>query len=243
MTTNGTLLKVKHLEKIVEMDWDEINFSLDGSIPSVNDYIRGKDVFRKVINTIELLQHVKKNRKSLKPIERLSFVITKKNLDYIEDYIKLANKLKINAINFSLLFEWESNKEFWLQNEKEKIYKIFKRSFKLAQKLGIKNNLRPIIEFGAQEHQPPKFCFAPWCMLFINASQEAMACCTLASLYQNFLGKVNSLEKIWYGKKMEALRKRMKRRIFFKECKNCLPEFTQEFNQLNDEMRKWNSKK
>jgi len=238
ITTNSTLLKREHLEKIVEMGWDEINFSLDGSIPSINDYIRGKNVFRKVIKVIELLQHIKKNRKSLKPIERLSFVITKKNLNNIEDYIKFTKKLKVNAINFSVLFEWESNKEFWLQNKKEKVDEILQRSLKLAQKLDIKNNLKSIIDFGIQEHPPPKFCFAPWYMLFINANREAMACCTLASLYQNVLGKVNSLEEIWYGKKMEALRKRMKRRIFFKECKNCLPEFIQVFNQLNDEMEK-----
>jgi hypothetical protein len=69
-------------------------------------------------------------------------------------------------------------------------------------------------------------------MLFINANREAMVCCTLASLYQNKLGKVKSLKEVWFGRKMEAFRERMKKRIFFKECERCLPEFTQLFNEL-----------
>lgn len=241
ITTNATLLKKEHIESIVEMGWDEINFSLDGSTPGVNDHIRGKGVFKKVVNAIKLFQNIKENRKSSKPIERFSFVITKKNLVDVKNYIKLAKNLKVNAINFSVLFEWESNKELWL-NQKN-INETIRKSFKLAKRFGIKTNLKSIISYGIDEHQPPKFCFAPWYMLFINAGQEAMACCTLASLYQNVLGGVNSLEGVWYGKKMEAFRKRMKRRIFFKECKKCLPEFIQNFNQNYNEMREWSSKK
>ena len=241
ITTNATLLKEKHIESIVKMNWDEINFSLDGSTYNINDSIRGKGVFKKVVKVIKLFQHVKESRKSLKPIERLSFVITNENLVDIENYIKLAKKLNVNAINFSMLFEWDSNKELWLKNKN--VDGILKKSFKLAQELGIKSNLKSIIAYGVRERQLPRFCFAPWYMLFINASQEAMMCCTLASLYQNVLGKVNSLEEAWYGKKMEIFRKKMKKRIFFKECKKCLPEFVQNFNQLFNEMVEWNSKK
>jgi MoaA/NifB/PqqE/SkfB family radical SAM enzyme len=241
ITTNATLLKKEHIESIVEMGWDEINFSLDGSTSDINDYIRGKGVFKKVVKVIKLFQNIKENRKYSKPIERLSFVITNKNLNDMENYINSAKKLNINAINFSVLFEWESNKELWL--DKKNIKETLLRSLKLSQKLGIKTNLKSIIGCGAGEHKPPKFCFAPWHMLFINASQEAMACCTLASLYQNVLGKVNNLEEIWYGKKMKAFRKIMKSRVFFKECKKCLPEFVQNFNQSYDEMIEWNYKK
>jgi len=71
----------------------------------------------------------------------------------------------------------------------------------------IKTNLNSIIKFGVWEHSEPKFCFAPWYMLFINANREAMICCTLASLYQNKLGKVRSLKEVWFGEKMKKFRK------------------------------------
>lgn len=167
---------------------------------------------------------------------RLSFTITKVNLDDMPNYIKLAKNLSIQNINFSTLFEWDSNKELWLKKSDEKrINEIIKKSLELAKELGVKTNLEAIASFGLREHEPPEFCFAPWYMLFINASKEAMACCTLATLYQNRLGEVKSLKKIWNCKKMEILREKMRKRIFFKECRRCLPEFTQMFNQMYGE--------
>ena len=244
MTTNGTLLRKYHINQIVKMGWDEINFSLDGSKPKINDYIRGEGVFKKVISTIKTFNEVKKDRNSEKPIERLSFVITRKNLEDIPNYIRLANKLDIKAINFSVLFEWPSNKEFWIRGiPKNKVVSILKQASSLAKKLKIRTNLDSVITYGLSEHEPPKFCFAPWYMLFINASREAMACCTLATLYQNLLGKVDSLHQVWYSKKMKNLRKRMKKRKFFKACRRCLPEFTKMFNDYYKEMKTWSSKK
>jgi MoaA/NifB/PqqE/SkfB family radical SAM enzyme len=170
--------------------------------------------------------------------------MTKVNIEDIPNYLILADQLNIKNINFSTLFEWESNKLLWLsRDEGKKIMKIVKSGLKLSKKLGIKTNLSAIQEFGVFEHRPPKFCFAPWYMLFINASREAIMCCTLASLYQNRLGKVRSLAKIWNSEKMEGIRRRMKTRKFFNECKKCLPEFTQMFDNLYKEMRRWKLKK
>ena len=234
ITTNSTLIKRDDIKSIIDMGWDEINFSLDGSTAEINDHIRGKGSYKKVLDAIGQFQE---NNGNSKPVLRLSFTITRTNLDDIPNYIKLAKNLGIRNINFSTLFEWNSNKEFWLKTDKKGVEQRLKKSSRLAKKMGIITNLEAIRTFGIREHEPPKSCFAPWYMLFINASKEAMACCTLASLYQNRLGKVDSLEKIWHSKKMDIFRKRMRKRIFFKECERCLPEFTQMFNQMYNEMK------
>lgn len=233
ITTNSTLIKRDGIKNIIGMGWDEINFSLDGSTAKINDHIRGKGSYKKVLDTIGQFQE---NNGNSKPVLRLSFTITRTNLDDIPDYIKLAKNLGIRNINFSTLFEWNSNKDFWLKADKKKVEQRFKKSSRLAKKMGIRTNLEAVRTFGIWEHKPPKSCFAPWYMLFINASKEAMVCCTLASLYQSRLGKVDSLEKIWHSKKMEMLRQRMRKRIFFKECERCLPEFMKIFNQMYSEM-------
>jgi radical SAM protein with 4Fe4S-binding SPASM domain len=234
ITTNAILIKREDVDRIIEMGWDEINFSLDGSTPEINDNIRGKNTFENVLTTIRAFQE----SSSSKPVLRLSFTITRTNLDDIPNYIRLAKQLKIQNINFSTLFEWDSNKELWLKiSEKKEIDQVLKKSLSLAKKLSIKTNLEAVATFGLWNHNPPKFCFAPWHMLFVNANGEAMVCCTLASLYQNKLGEVKSLSETWHGKKMESMRKRMKNKIFFKECKRCLPEFTQAFNQMYGEMK------
>jgi MoaA/NifB/PqqE/SkfB family radical SAM enzyme len=238
ITTNSTLIRKSQIEEIVDMEWDEVKFSLDGSSPEINDYIRGKGTFNQVLKKVKTFQDVKKKKPSSNPVLRLCFTITKTNFMDIPNYIKLARKLKINDITFSTLFEWETNKEFWLEKKRKKeIIQTFKKGIKVAKEMDVKTNLQPIARFGVWEHSPPKFCFAPWYMLFINANREAMVCCTLASLYQNKLGEVKSLKEVWFGEKMKAFRKRMKKRIFFKECKRCLPEFTQLFNELYEKVK------
>ena len=244
ITTNSTLIKKSYVERIVEMKWDEIKFSLDGSSPKINDHIRGNDTFRKVIKCINMFHEIKKKNSSSYPSLRLCFTITKTNFTDIPNYIKLAKRLGINDISFSTLFEWEPNKKFWIEKkQKEKLIKVLKKSLEISEKEGIKTNLEPTIKFGVWEHSEPNFCFAPWYMLFINASHEAMMCCTLASLYQNKLGKVRSLKEVWFGERMKKLRERMKKKIFFKECKRCLPDFTQLFNELYVKVERWNLKK
>lgn len=241
ITTNSTLIKKGDVKKIINMEWDEVNFSLDGSTIEINDYIRGEGVFEKVIEAVKMFGEEKDVEKN-KPILRFCFTITSKNFMDIPNFIKLSKEINIHHINFSTLFEWKSNKEFWLnKKDKKNVMKKIKEGFELAKRYGIKTNLNSILEFGLWEHKPPRFCFAPWYMLFVNASKEGMICCTLASLYKNNLGRVNSLNEIWFGSKMKKLREKMKKRFFFKECNKCLPEFTYIFNQVWGE--RWNLKK
>jgi len=240
ITTNATLIDQKKVEEIVKMDWDEIKISLDGSTPNLNNYIRGKGVFEKAIEMIKMLEKEKKKKHSVFPNIRLCFTITQKNAFDIPNFIKLASKLNIKEITFSPLFRWKTNREFWIRNERE-IIKYMKEGLAISEKLKVKTNLLPMIK-SFINHKLPKFCFAPWYMLFINANREAMVCCTLASLYQNRLGKVESLKKVWFGEKMKKIRERMKKRKFFKECRNCLPDFIYLFNKMYGE-KKWSLKK
>ena len=239
LTTNGTLIQKKDAEKIVKIGWNELNFSLDGSTPQTNDYIRGKGVFKKVMKAIKLIQRLKKIKKSEKPFLRLNFTITQKNFQDIPNFIEFSKKIGIGNINFSVLFEWETNKEFWVKKtQRKEVNKFLKEGIKIAKKLEVKTNLEIVKKYGLWEHKPPKFCFAPWYMLFIDASQKPSICCTLASLHKRFK-KIKDLKKFWFGKEMEGLREQMKKRILFKECKRCLPDFTEMFNQMYRGLKKW----
>ncbi len=54
--TNGTLLKREYLEQLRQ--WDiHFQISLDGATPETNDFIRGKGVFSRVINTLNMLKN------------------------------------------------------------------------------------------------------------------------------------------------------------------------------------------
>ena len=84
--TNGTLIDEKFVSKIEDYV-DEIQFSLDGASSEVNDNIRGKGVFQRVLKTADLL---KKTNIKL----RLAMVIMPQNVEDLKtNIIGLARRL------------------------------------------------------------------------------------------------------------------------------------------------------
>ncbi len=87
VNTNGTLFS----QKINALDGiRSVKFSLDGP-PEVNNYIRGKDSFQKVIEAIKLA-------KSRKIAVSIVTVLSKYNLDSIDYLINLAESLGIGIL-------------------------------------------------------------------------------------------------------------------------------------------------
>ena len=56
IATNGTLFTEDLLKKILSFNVKSFQISLDGTSSEINDYIRGKGTFEKIIKNIELLQ-------------------------------------------------------------------------------------------------------------------------------------------------------------------------------------------
>jgi len=233
LTTNGTLLDEIKIKDLIKFGLDDMAFSLDGPNPKTNDRIRGKGVFQQVVEAVEKLNELKNELNSELPITRLATVITKTNYKELDKMVELAHRLEIVAINFSVLIEWPTNKQFWMREER-RIETYLKEALQKAQELKISTNLPAILRWGLFEHEKPNFCFAPWTMSFINASGDVMICCTLASLYRNLVGNVKkeSFGKIWFGKKMREFRERVKRGELPSECVRCLPDFTTNYNEL-----------
>lgn len=243
LTTNGALLNKAKIEEIVKMGWDDISISLDSHDSKINDYIRGDDVFQKVMTTIKDFEKTKKKFKSNFPFLRINIVINRLNYTNLDKIVELVDNLGIKAINFSTLVEFGTNKEFWMREvNKKDLKKNLLKTFQKSKKLGIHTNLNSIMEFGVLEHEKPEFCFAPWLMVFINASGKVMVCCTLATLHSNIIGDIKNLsfKDIWFGNEMEKFRKNVKQSKLPEECKKCIPEFVCTFNKYYEGMKNVN---
>lgn len=240
LTTNGTLLDEDTFEKNFESLPDDICFSLDGHTAEINDSIRGGGAYAKATEAIRALERVKKRHSSETPTSRISTVITKRNYTYLDKIVELAAAFCAKSINFSILIEWGTNKELWMANANENdVRDALARASEACARLGVHSNIQHIINHGLFDHDHPKFCFAPWDMVFINASGDAMACCTLASLHENLLGNVkdDGLKKIWFGEKMEKLRDGIRSGAFHPDCRKCIPEFVDSYNDMYEWMR------
>lgn len=240
LTTNGTLLNEEKTREIVSLELDDICFSIESGKEGINDGLRGKGAYKRVVNAIKTLNELRKC--SRRPVIRLATVITKKNYQNINSLVDFAAENKVSAITFSVMIEWKTNKALSMRKEKN-VSRVLKQLNERIKAKGLQSNLEPILKHGLFKHEPPKFCFAPWEMLFINSNGEVLACCTLASHYENVIGNIKEtrLSEIWQGEKMNRFRETIKDKKYFDECKKCLPEFTERYNllyeKLNDEQK------
>ena len=253
LTTNGTLLDEEKLRVLLALGLDDITFSFDGSTAEVNDEIRGEGVFERALAALRRLQQLKREGGFEAPVVRIAFVITAYNYFDIPELVEFAARHSVPAIQFSTLLEWDSNAHLSMSHaaahnslldrlsgrNQPDPQESLREGMRLAEKHEIYTNLKPILTHGFFEHKTPNFCFAPWEMLFINSRGEALACCILASFYENELGNVRdiSLKGLWNSEKMQAFRKQMKERNFFRGCRRCLPDFVDRFDALEEKFK------
>lgn len=234
LTTNGTLTDRERIEGIIRGGLDDICFSLESADERVNDFIRGDGVCEKVMTSIGALQEAKRKLGSDTPVVRLATVITRLNYDRLEGLAAFAEASGVAAINFSVLLEWSSNRDLSMKGlDQGAVMASLGRVRRRLDKAGIYSNLASVEKHGLFEHDLPTLCFAPWEMLFINSRGEALACCILASFYENLLGNVRDtpLTELWFGEKMEAFRASIREGNYYPGCRRCLPEFVDIFNE------------
>lgn len=111
VNTNGTKLE-ENAERIVRDQWTSIFVSLD-SFEDINDNIRGKGSFRKVMAGLEALKREKEKQNSLLPNIAVVTVVNNMNYLYLDKLAKsLADKgLSWHYINLGTYMNDEIGKE------------------------------------------------------------------------------------------------------------------------------------
>jgi MoaA/NifB/PqqE/SkfB family radical SAM enzyme len=73
-------------------------------------------------------------------------------------------------------------------------------------------------------------CFLPWYTMNIDAVGNVTPCCNLSSIGENVRNQ--SLEKIWFGKEFDKIRKRILEKNLPDECSRCCLPLTDENRNL-----------
>ena len=101
--TNGTLLKEKQINALIDASPDYIGFSLDGT-EEVHDQVRGiKGSYAKTIAAIESINRIKKEKGLSRPSVGVNFVMTGETMGSMEPIIDHLAKLKLSGLRFQYL--------------------------------------------------------------------------------------------------------------------------------------------
>lgn len=112
LLTNGLLISEKNVNEITSL-FNYISISIDGIDEELTSKIRGKGVFQKVVETIELLQAYHYDNIELS-------AILPNSIEIEEKFSELCKKLSVRAVNRSLIYSGRA------YNNSSFIDKIFK---------------------------------------------------------------------------------------------------------------------
>ncbi len=206
ISTNGSLVNEKNVDKILDYAPDKLIFSIDGLDEESYKNYRVGGTFAQADKGLRLLAARKKERGLKKPYLELQFIVMKQNENQIEtvfDYGKDAgiDKVTLKTMQVSSL---ENANHFLPANEKYRRYIVTDTDLKM--KGGVKN-----------------FCFAIWRTAVITWDGKVVPCCFDKDA-DHLMGELHqqNIKEVWQGEGYQSFRaKILENRKGVPMCTNC----------------------
>ncbi len=242
IVTNGTLLSYNDLKKIIDLEVDNIVFSLHGLAETHNKILKVNNAFEKVTGVISELSSLRKKNKRKKPYIMVNYVINCNVKKETRHLIKLCNKFGVDEIRFahpSFLFsdELKEHKKVGRklygsevpssQYITKKVDFIFKNKY-INNKLKIRVSTYPnlsnheILSWYSNNFITKRKCFYIYSSCFINESGEVYPCHFYPFSFGNI--KKDKLNDIWNNKKYIKFRKVINKSLL-PGCSRCCKLF------------------
>lgn len=233
ITTNGTLFEEKDLDRLMEIGWDSITFSMDGSDRKNNDFLRGKGSFKSIVSSLRYLSENLSDGD--RPKRKINTVISKENYDRLEEMIKLANRLNVAIVSFeTLTVHSPKGKKLKIEKrDREKLPSSMRSAENASEKYGVETNISSlrkeyfeksnemdkVLERKGGEKFSEVACYEPWYHMVVKVDGSVQPCCLYDVKEENV--KERTLKEIWYGDFFEKVRKKIRNKNFSKYCKIC----------------------
>jgi radical SAM protein with 4Fe4S-binding SPASM domain len=237
-TSNLTLLRTeKRAAELIRSGLDLINVSVDAASPETYLAVRGQDFFDRILAGIRLLLRTKAELNSRTPHVRISFVINKRNLHQVADFVRLAHSLGVDLPFFQIL------QLTAIGDRKERLisgvpYEHFRQALEegraVARELGMSTNLAKLLadlpeywrKYDAREMSRRR-CILPWFSAYITADGSVRPCCAFAPVKMDMGGSLfeRDFDQIWNSERYQKFRRahRMAQRPT-QVCRDCVPE-------------------
>lgn len=239
--TNFTRWNDAQFEKLVEMQWDTINISLDGPTPEINDAIRDQHDYAKVVGNIKRLQEIKRAHGSVFPIINITSVVTNLNYDKLKGFIDLSESLGMSPGGLALvdlIIYGENDKAFMLSDEQRAqlpqlvdeaiAYAVEKdvTCFYLAYRKGLASgqlmDAMDLFHEPEDRLSPRSMCFEPFYHMVIMPEGKTGPCCTFHDPEKAQTVWNTPLKDVWLGPYMQEVRRRLLQGKPMDYCKECM---------------------
>src|SRR3989338_4604229 len=206
LITNGMLITEKFAEHAVNLRWESIQISIHAPDAPLNDIMMGKaGAFSLQVRALEILERVKRFRRSALPEVSMRIVITRSNYASLTDFLRLASSKGASRVIVNMENPGQAESQNVLHTltggHISTFSEALNRTTELAQELGVvldmefdanqlpkKNEARdvPFRETGGHSGgargESPLHCHIPFTELVIFANGKTSPCCNYHDL-------------------------------------------------------------
>lgn len=200
--TNGTLITDEIAKRISEYNPEYVQVSLEGG-KKTNDYIRGKNVYKKVATAIKYL-------KKYNIFVSISFTATKINYKEFPQVVKFAEKYNVDNVWSDRFIPLNDNNDVDLQMTKEETTEYLRTMENERIRLKLKKSKTNIAMYRALQFQMtndyPYTCTAGKSLLTVMENGDLVPCRRMPIVIGNLL-KDNMYELYKSSKILKELQK------------------------------------
>ncbi len=238
LTTNGTLFRKEDVKKLVEINWDQIQISIDGPNSKIQDYLRNKKGgFANAVETARLFSKYKINFDKDQPYLGFNTVLNRLNYNMLDEMIDLAYDVGFQLVYFEPIYGGYLINERLTLNEEEKkeLRHYAKKAKRRANRLKIDTNIDRFMQtklvdksdfkhvvIRETENSFNRFisapCYQPWYLLGIKANGLA-GCCSTFEVGESIQNK--TFKDLWFSKTFNEIRNNMLNKNLPEYCSKC----------------------
>lgn len=249
VSTNGTVLTEDVIRRLVNSEWDEIRFSINGPDAETDDRLRGLNgAFNLSTKTIKKLVSLKKESNKDKPDIIITPIITSMTHNKISEFVELSNALGVGSLilqpfmaeilpDLSKVDDKERqtiSDSLKLSEGKVKEFQTdLKEAKKLADIYGINNNFESVTEKSIEldtaelirldsKEQKNEILSIPCYQpwwVLDITVDGGVGPCPRSDTRENVKGK--KLNELWYGAFFNSVRKMLANGKIPEMCKSC----------------------
>lgn len=208
-TTNASLLHLRdNYRRLIDVDPNEVQVSIDGADREVFESIRRQSDFHRVIANCKLINGYCDQKGLVRT--KMWVVLQKANRHQLMQFIELAGDAGFRSVAFSLnLTDWGQEK--WnVANTQVLVEDSFDeelchRAVDRGRELGVAVAFWSVTEKYSRRSKE-KLCPWPFERLYVSSDMRAVPCCTIANPEVIDLGSAAQLTETWHGDAFNAFR-------------------------------------
>ncbi|NQU42628.1 radical SAM protein [bacterium] len=244
--SNGILLDEDLARFVIGQGLEDLWISLDATDSQTYLEIRGMDRFDRILDNIRRLNSLKAEMGKDRPVINLNFVIMRRNVEQIADFIRLASDLGAPAVHACYMIAFiEEMREESVFYDKALANRCLREARGVAKELGVAFHGPDLFREPFDEEGPHEDdgewgylkCREPWEFAYFNCEGKVVPCCTEQARLADL--REMSFPEIWNGNAYRAYRRSLTTDHPSPFCRECMLVGLRDINRPECHFRMW----